>query len=60
MLINMAKIQSIEFLPLEKSQSLVWRFFGFPARDRKFTEPDKFNIQLIIVIVVIVVTVIVI
>lgn len=33
--------EAIEFLPLEKAKSPVWRFFGFPARDEKFIEPDK-------------------
>ena len=32
-----------EVLPLEgaKSASGVWKYFGFPARDGQFIEPDK-------------------
>ena len=29
------------FLPLEGATSAVWEYFGFPAMDGKFTEPDK-------------------
>ena len=31
----------VELLPLEGSKSLVWKHFGFPAKDGKFIEPDK-------------------
>lgn len=30
-----------ELLPLEGDVSTVWKYFGFPARNGKFLEPDK-------------------
>ena len=30
-----------ELLPLEGAVSAVWKYFGFPARNGKFLEPDK-------------------
>ena len=30
-----------EFLPLEKAKSIVWNYFGFPARSGKFVQKDK-------------------
>ena len=30
-----------EFLPLEKAKSIVWNYFGFPARSGKFIQKDK-------------------
>ena len=30
-----------EFLPLEKAKSVVWNYFGFPARSGKFVQKDK-------------------
>ena len=30
-----------EFLPLEKVKSIVWNYFGFPARSGKFIQKDK-------------------
>ena len=30
-----------EFLPLEKAKSIVWNYFGFPARLGKFVQKDK-------------------
>ena len=32
---------SVDYLPLEKAKSPVWKYFGFPAREGKFLEPDK-------------------
>ena len=31
----------VDFLPLEKAKSLVWQFFGFPARSGEYVEKDK-------------------
>ena len=31
----------VEFLPLEKAKSPVWRFFVFPARSGEYVEKDK-------------------
>ena len=31
----------VELLPLEGSVSPVWKYFGFPAENGKFLEPDK-------------------
>ena len=33
--------QCVELLPLEKSKSPVWSYFGFSARDGGFIEKDK-------------------
>ena len=30
-----------ELLQLDKATSAVWHYFGFPAREGKFIEPDK-------------------
>jgi len=30
-----------KFLPLEKAKSLVWEYFGFPARSGVYVEKDK-------------------
>ena len=31
----------VEFLPLEKAKSPIWRFFGFPACSGEYVEKDK-------------------
>jgi len=31
----------VEFLPLEKAKSAVWRYFGFPASSGEYVEKDK-------------------
>ena len=31
----------MELLPLQGCTSRVWQYFGFPARDGRFVEPDK-------------------
>ena len=33
----------VELLPLERATSGVWRYFGFPSKDGKFVEPDKYK-----------------
>ena len=33
----------VELLPLEGAKSAVWQYFGFPAKDGKYIEPDKGN-----------------
>ena len=30
-----------EYLPLENAKSPVWEYFGFPAKNGQFTEPEK-------------------
>ena len=37
----MAKEAEIKYLPLEKSKSLVWTYFGFPTRGGEFLEEKK-------------------
>ena len=32
---------SRDLLPLEGAKSGVWDYFGFPAKDGKFVEPDN-------------------
>ena len=32
---------NVEYLPLEKAKCPVWKYFGFPAQEGKFLEPDK-------------------
>ena len=32
---------NVEYLPLEKAKSPVWKYFGFPAQEGQILEPDK-------------------
>ena len=33
--------RNVDLLPLEGAQSGIWSYFGFPAKDGKFVEPEK-------------------
>ena len=38
---------NVEHLPLEKAKSPVWKYFGFPAQEGKFLEPDQKKSQTV-------------
>ena len=38
---NQSSSSECELLQLDKATSNVWQYFGFPAKEGKFVEPDR-------------------